>query len=124
MTHNIHVYPIFRVKVVGLQGTPEEMVAAAEMAVGAALNSHECFGMVEVVGQGFIPIEFADGFDAALVDVVDGTQVLRSFTHSKIHETAKDHVETLDGLIDGERSVTVNRTSLLTEIRDFLRTIR
>ena len=120
--HNIHVYPIFRVRVNGLQGTPDEMIAAAEMAVGTALNGAAAtLRQLEVTGQGWLDIEYADGFDAALVDVVDGSRVIRSFTKSERHDTAKQHARTLDGLIDGESD---ELGEMLVEIRDFLETIR
>jgi len=119
--YNVHCFPVFRVCIKGLQGTPKEVAAAAEMAVGVALNDFWQRSMtVYVLGQGNLNMEFADKFDASYMDVIEDGEVLRSF-QSDLHTEAVEHAETLGGLIDGEND---DLGKLLGPIKSFLETVR
>ena len=121
--YDVHVYPIFRVKVKNLLGEPVDVAYAAEMAVAEALNDSTWDNRtVEVTGQGFCTIEFADGFDASLIDVMAGKRVMRSFTQSDHHNQALEHASTLEDLIDGEKDAQLAK--LLGPIKSFLETVR
>jgi hypothetical protein len=112
------------VKLKGLQGTPKETVEAAEMAVCGALSGPphcQSIKLLELDGQEPCGLYFADGFDSALVDVMDGGRRLESFTVSSQRDEAQKHAATLESLIDGDDD---ELGQALTPIKNFLGTIR
>lgn len=125
MKHDIHVYPIFRVKIKDLQGTPEEMVAAAEFAVGVALNENpHSVVQLNVVGQESCGLFYADGFDSALVDNLDDKgRRLDSTTVSPMRDEALEHIKALDAMIAAWSSNDAI-VDTLTPIKAFLENIR
>lgn len=106
MKHDVHVYPIFRVKVKDLQGTPDEIVAAAEFAVQGALNGGSPWPTPDgklhlfVTGQAEAELYFADGFDTPLVDVMDGPRRVESFEVNPHRVVAQKHAFDLGEIID------------------------
>lgn len=120
-TLNVHVYPVFRVELVGMHGEVGEVVEAAEHAVLTACTAMKPMA-IEVPGHGWRQMHFADGCgDAALVDVMEGPRRVESSTHSAMYEQAKEHAATLESLIDGEND---EFGELLMPIKRFLEQVR
>jgi hypothetical protein len=93
--------------------------------VGEALSGPphcQSIKLLELDGQEPCGLYFADGFDSALVDVMDGRRRRKSFTvSSPLRDEALKHAATLESLIDGDDD---ELGQALTPIKNFLGTIR
>lgn len=141
MSYDVHVYPVFKIKVQGLQGSPEYAVTMAEAAVSSAVNDLNMDLTLSVLGgcqQG--NMSFAEDFGCSVVDVfghlypksdqheaspADGKESDKrmhdSFDCSQRKSEAARHAAALDSLIDGEHD---ELSAVLGPVKAFLETVR